>query len=160
MAGDTTGLEFADLLNTGKALSVILGIFLSVAIAFFFGTVVQFVSRTIFSFNYKSNLKWKIGLFGGICATAIVYFLLIKGAKGLSFMTPEVAAWIDGNTALIIGGCLLCFYPADAAAPHTGSECAQSDSAYGHVLACHGLCRKRPCELYRSAAFSVLVVVS
>ena len=107
MAGDTTGLEFADLLNTGKALSVILGIFLSVAIAFFFGTVVQFVSRTIFSFNYKSNLKWKIGLFGGICATAIVYFLLIKGAKGLSFMTPEVAAWIDGNTALIIGGCLL-----------------------------------------------------
>lgn len=107
MAGDTTGLEFADLLNTSKALSVILGIFLSVAIAFFFGTVVQFVSRTIFSFNYKSNLKWKIGLFGGICATAIVYFLLIKGAKGLSFMTPEVAAWIDGNTALIIGGCLL-----------------------------------------------------
>ncbi len=107
MAGDTTGLEFADLLNTSKALSVILGIFLSVAIAFFFGTVVQFVSRTIFSFNYKSNLKWKIGFFGGICATAIVYFLLIKGAKGLSFMTPEVAAWIDGNTALIIGGCLL-----------------------------------------------------
>lgn len=107
MAGDTTGLEFADLLNTGKALSVILGIFLSVAIAFFFGAVVQFVSRTIFSFNYKSNLKWKIGLFGGICATAIVYFLLIKGAKGLSFMTPEVAAWIDGNTALIIGSCLL-----------------------------------------------------
>ncbi len=46
-------------------------------------------------------------MFGGICATAIVYFLLIKGAKGLSFMTPEVAAWIDGNTALIIGGCLL-----------------------------------------------------
>ncbi len=77
------------------------------AIAFFFGAVVQFVSRTIFSFNYKSNLKWKIGLFGGICATAIVYFLLIKGAKGLSFMTPEVAAWIDGNTALIIGSCLL-----------------------------------------------------
>ncbi len=107
MAGDTTGLEFADLLNTSKALSVILGIFLSVAIAFFFGTVVQFVSRTIFSFNYKSKLKWKIGVFGGICTTAIVYFLLIKGAKGLSFMTPEVAAWIDGNTALIIGGCFL-----------------------------------------------------
>ncbi len=50
------------------------------------------------------------------------------------------------------------FDPADAAAPHTGSECAQSDSAYGHVLACHGLCRKRPCELYRSAAFRLVVV--
>lgn len=99
-------LGFNDLLNTEKALSVILGIFLSVAIAFFFGTVVQFLSRMIFSFNYRSNLKWKIGIFGGICATAIVYFLLIKGAKDLTFMTPEVKGWIKAYTGLII---LCCF---------------------------------------------------
>ncbi|QCD36907.1 inorganic phosphate transporter [Muribaculum gordoncarteri] len=99
-------LGFNDLLNTEKALSVILGIFLSVAIAFFFGTVVQFLSRMIFSFNYRSNLKWKIGIFGGICATAIVYFLLIKGAKDLTFMTPEVKGWIKAHTGLII---LCCF---------------------------------------------------
>ena len=77
MAGDTTGLTFNDLLNTEKALSVILGIFLSVAIAFVFGTVVQWLTRALFSFNYRSRLKWKIGLFGGIASTAIVYFLLI-----------------------------------------------------------------------------------
>ena len=105
MAGGI-GLGFDDLLNTEKALSVILGIFLSVAIAFFFGTVVQFLSRMIFSFNYRSNLKWKIGIFGGICATAIVYFLLIKGAKDLTFMTPEVKGWIKAHTGLII---LCCF---------------------------------------------------
>jgi len=104
MAGGTD-LGFNDLLNTEKALSVILGIFLSVAIAFFFGTVVQFISRMIFSFNYKSNLKWKIGIFGGLCATAIVYFLLIKGAKDLTFMTPDVKAWINSHTALIILSC-------------------------------------------------------
>ena len=98
-------LGFNDLLNTEKALSVILGIFLSVAIAFFFGTVVQFISRMIFSFNYRSNLKWKIGIFGGICATAIVYFLLIKGAKDLTFMTPEVKGWIKTHTGLIILSC-------------------------------------------------------
>ena len=98
-------LGFNDLLNTEKALSVILGIFLSVAIAFFFGTVVQFLSRMIFSFNYRSNLKWKIGIFGGICATAIVYFLLIKGAKDLTFMTPEVKGWIKTHTGLIILSC-------------------------------------------------------
>ena len=97
------------MLNTEKALSVILGIFLSVAIAFFFGTVVQFISRMVFSFNYRSNLKWKIGIFGGICATAIVYFLLIKGAKDLSFMTPELKAWIKNNTALIILSCFAVF---------------------------------------------------
>ncbi len=102
-------LGFNDLLNTEKALSVILGIFLSVAIAFFFGTVVQFLSRMIFSFNYKSKLKWKIGIFGGICATAIVYFLLIKGAKDLTFMTPEVKLWIKEHTGLIIAACFAFF---------------------------------------------------
>lgn len=108
MAGGI-GLGFDDLLNTEKALSVILGIFLSVAIAFFFGTLVQFISRMIFSFNYKSNLKWKIGIFGGICATAIVYFLLIKGAKDLTFMTPELKEWIKNNTSVIILSCFACF---------------------------------------------------
>ena len=108
MAGGTD-LGFNDLLNTEKALSVILGIFLSVAIAFFFGTLVQFISRTIFSFNYRSRLKWKIGIFGGICATAIVYFLLIKGAKDLTFMTPEVKAWIGAHTGLIIAACFAGF---------------------------------------------------
>lgn len=102
-------LGFNDLLNTEKALSVILGIFLSVAIAFVFGTVVQFLSRMVFSFNYCSKLKWKIGIFGGICATAIIYFLLLKGAKDLSFMTPEVKGWVKEHTALILSGCFVFF---------------------------------------------------
>ena len=50
-------LQFGDLLNTDKALTVILAIFVSVAIAFFFGTVVQFLSRTLFTFNYKPRMK-------------------------------------------------------------------------------------------------------
>lgn len=102
-------LGFADLLNTDKALSVILGIFLSVAIAFVFGTFVQFLSRMIFTFGYKKRLKWKIGIYGGICATAIVYFLLLKGAKDLTFMTAEVKEWIKENTLLILGCCMVFF---------------------------------------------------
>ncbi len=104
-----TDLGFNDLLNTEKALSVILGIFLSVAIAFIFGTVVQFLTRMIFSFDYRRKLKWKVGIFGGICATAIVYFLLIKGAKDLMFMTPEIKGWIKLHTGLIILGCFVAF---------------------------------------------------
>ncbi len=109
MATDATDLGLNDLLNTEKALSVIFGIFLSVAIAFFFGTLVQFITRILFSFNYKNRLKWKIGIFGGLCATAIIYFLLIKGAKDLTFMTSEVKAWIKGHTLLIIGICFAGF---------------------------------------------------
>lgn len=109
MTTDSTGLTLGDLINTEKALSVILGIFLSVAIAFVFGTVVQFLSRMVFSFEYRSSLKWKIGLFGGVASTAIIYFLLIKGISGLSFMTPEVKGWIGANTWLILGGCFVAF---------------------------------------------------
>ena len=108
MAGGSD-LGFNDLLNTEKALSVILGIFLSVAIAFVFGTIVQFLARMVFSFNYRSRLKWKIGIFGGICATAIIYFLLLKGAKDLMFMTPEVKEWIKDNTGLILVSCFVVF---------------------------------------------------
>lgn len=109
MVSDTTGLGFSDLLNTEKALSVIMGIFLSVAIAFFFGAVVQYISRLLFTFNYTSKLRWTVGIFGGVAATSIIYFLLIKGIKDLSFMTTDVKAWIHDNTLIIILSCLVFF---------------------------------------------------
>ena len=102
-------LGFAELLNTGKALSMILGIFLSVAIAFVFGTVVQFISRMVFTFNYKKGMGWKIGVFGGIAATAIFYFLLIKGARDLTIMTPENKEWIATHTSEIVIGAFIFF---------------------------------------------------
>ena len=100
-------LHFADMLNTDKALPVIMGIFLSVAAAFFFGVIVQYVSRLVFSFNYASRLKWKAGVFGGICTTLIVYFLLIKGAREMVFMTDGVSGWIHSNTPAIMLGCFV-----------------------------------------------------
>ena len=103
MWGDSGALSLMDLLNTEKALSVILGIFLSVAIAFVFGTIVMFISRAVFSFEYKSNLKWKIGLFGGIATTAIIYFLMLKGVKDMVWMTPHIKEWINSNTLIILG---------------------------------------------------------
>lgn len=102
-------MEFADLLNTEKALSVILGIFLSVAIAFFFGTLVQYLARLLFTFNYKTRLKWSIGLFGGVAVTAIIYFMLIKGVKDAAFMTATSKIWVKENTLIIVGGCFLFF---------------------------------------------------
>ncbi len=104
-----SSLSIADLMNTEKALSVIMAIFVSVAIAFVFGVVVQFLSRLLFTFNYRSKLKWKIGLFGGIAATSIIYFMLIKGIKDLSFMNDDLKALIHDNTVLIMGGCFIFF---------------------------------------------------
>ena len=109
IAAGPESLTFAELLNTEKALTVILGIFLSVAIAFFFGTLVQYLSRIIFTFNYTTKLKWTIGLFGGIAVTAIIYFMLIKGIKDASFMTDAHKLWVKDNTLTIVGGCFVFF---------------------------------------------------
>lgn len=101
--------SLGEFLNTEKALSVILGIFLSVVIAFVFGTIVQFLTRLIFTFRYKSRLRWKAGIFGGIACTAILYFMLFKGVRDLTFMTEAVRAWMDAHTVAILGGALAGF---------------------------------------------------
>ena len=95
-------LSLGDLINTDKALSVIMAIFVSVAIAFFFGMLVQWITRVIFTFNYKKKMKYSIALFGGIAATSIIYFMLIKGLKDSSFMTPDNKHWIHENTWMLI----------------------------------------------------------
>lgn len=103
-------LGFSDYMNTSKALQVILAIFISVAIAFVVGVFVQWVVRLIFTFNYRNrSLKWKIGLFGGISATAIVYFMLFKGLSSMSFMTGGVKEWLEAHTLEVLGCCLVFF---------------------------------------------------
>ena len=98
---------FVYCLGVMESTSVILGIFLSVAVAFVFGVVVQWISRLIFTFNYKKNLKWMAGVFGGIATTAIVYFALLKGLKGSTMMTPELVTWTNEHTWEFIGWCFL-----------------------------------------------------
>ncbi|MFT0669998.1 inorganic phosphate transporter [Bacteroides hominis] len=101
---DTLGL--GDLINTDKALSVIMAIFVSVAIAFFFGMLVQWLARMVFTFNYKNKMKYSIALFGGIASTAIIYFMVIKGLKDSSFMTSENKQWVQENTMMLVS----CFF--------------------------------------------------
>lgn len=102
-------LGLGDYLNTDKALSVIMAIFISVAVAFFFGMVVQWLARLVFTFNYKKHTRYTIGLFGGIATTAIIYFMLIKGLKDSSFMTGETKEWVNTYTPLLITGCFVFF---------------------------------------------------
>ncbi len=129
LANDATGADGAflglgDLLNTEKAISVIMGIFLSVAIAFVVGMAVMWVSRMVFTFTYRVNGKTtaydgnmggltssscKIGIFSGIAVTSIIWFLLINGLKGSSFMSPELKEFISAHTWYILGGGIAVF---------------------------------------------------
>ena len=86
-------LTIYDLLNSDKALSVIIAIFVSVAIAFFFGIIVQWISRLIFTFNYKKHLRYTIAIFGGIAFTTLTYFILIKGIGKSPYIAETARTW-------------------------------------------------------------------
>lgn len=103
-AGDSL-LALVDYINTGKALAIILGILLSIVIAFLCGAAIQFIARLIFTFDYGKRLKRFGGVWGGLSLAVITYFILIKGAKGTSFLTPEAVAWIKGNAWSIMAVC-------------------------------------------------------
>ncbi len=103
VAGDGMPLGMADYLNTSKALEVVMGIFLSVPIAFVFGSLIQYITRIVFTFSINKNLRFKIGIFGGIAITAILYFMLFKGLKDLSFMNSDVKAFLNDNILIVLG---------------------------------------------------------
>lgn len=110
--GDDT-LELGNLINTTKAFTVIMGIFLSVAIAFVVGLAVQYVTRLVFSFGYRKNLRYFVGIFGSISLTSIFYFILVKGLKNMSFVGDGYRAFMAENERallvfMFIGFFLLC----------------------------------------------------
>ena len=92
----------ADFINTRKALAMITGIFTSIVVAFTAGLIIQYITRLIFTFKYQKIYRYAGSLFGGIAITAILYFLVVKGAKGASFMRPEYLTWIETNTLSIL----------------------------------------------------------
>lgn len=101
MAGDPT-LALSDLLNSDKALSVIVAIFVSVAIAFVCGVLVQWLSRIIFTFRTK-NHKVAESVFGGISFAILAYFVFIKGLSKSPVFAADAKAWIDANTTMLLG---------------------------------------------------------
>jgi len=94
--------DLGQYINTAKAGEIIFGILLSVVVAFSVGAFVQFISRLLLTFKFEQKAKWVSALFGGIAATAITYFILIKGLKGASFTSAEFKAYVSDNTILII----------------------------------------------------------
>lgn len=92
-------LQLGQLMNTDKALSVIIAIFISVAIAFAFGTLIQYLTRLLFTFTYnKGRTGWKISLFGGLSGAAIMYFMVVKCLGGV--FPADIQAWIDTHQAV------------------------------------------------------------
>ena len=101
MAGDDS-LTYGMLLNSDKALEVIIGIFASVAIAFVFGIFVMWLSRIVFTFNYKKHSRYSIAIFGGIAFTALSYFIFMKGLGKSPYLHQDVRNYIDQNIGFLL----------------------------------------------------------
>ena len=94
--------DLGQYINTAKATEIILGILLSVVVAFSIGAFVQYNTRLLLTFNFEQKAKWVSALFGGIAATAITYFILIKGLKGASFVSGDFKLFISENAMIIV----------------------------------------------------------
>lgn len=106
MAGDAS-LTYADLMNSDKALNVIIAIFVSVAIAFVFGVLVQWLTRLVFTFNYKKRLAYAGAIFSGIAFTALSYFIFVKGVGKSPYLAEESRQWINDHTGMLMLGILV-----------------------------------------------------
>lgn len=95
--------DLSNYLNSGKAMAIIAGIFLSVVIAFIVGMVVQYIARILFSFSFKRYRFIGGSIFGGIAISNISYFIFFKGMKSVSFITEEMVTWTTDHLFPIIG---------------------------------------------------------
>ncbi|MEX0987544.1 MAG: inorganic phosphate transporter [Bacteroidales bacterium] len=89
-------------INMESSVLIIVGIFLSIVIAFNAGMIIQWVVRLLFTFNLGKTYRYWAGIWGGFAITVILYFLLIKGAKGSTLVTEEMLSFIKANTARIL----------------------------------------------------------
>ncbi len=96
-------------INTKKASIIVYSILLSVFLSFSIGGIVQYISRLIFTFHFEKKLKYFGAIFGGVAITAITFFILIKGLKGVSFISKEQFAWIDEHQFIILGANFIFF---------------------------------------------------
>ena len=114
--GDASMLP--EYINVDKATQIILGILLSVFIAFSIGAVVQYVSRLLLSFRFEEKAKWIGALFGGVALTAITYFIFMKGIKGTPYAKQSfdilngstITSFLESEVILITIFCFIVLF--------------------------------------------------
>lgn len=90
-------------INTGRVFGIFSAILISVVVSFTAGSIVQYLSRLVFTFNFEKTLKRYGAIWGAIALTSITYFIFIKGAKGTTFLTPEMIKWVTDHTMIVLG---------------------------------------------------------
>ena len=90
-------------INSGSALTIISGIFISVGVAFIFGLVIMYLVRLFFTFNPATQTQYQGVIWGALSLSGITYFLLFKGLEGAVFIPSSLIEWTKANTAEMFG---------------------------------------------------------
>jgi hypothetical protein len=105
--------QIATYINTDKALAMISAIFISIAIAFFVGVILQYIARVLFSFTFERYKVVGGSIFAGIAIGLISYFIFFKGMKSASFINAETKEWVGANIlileSILMGGLAVLF---------------------------------------------------
>jgi phosphate/sulfate permease len=73
--------DWMSFINSAKAFQVIIAIFSSIALAFTAGWLVQYVMRTIVTFDYRRFMRIGGSIFGAISMVVVMNFIFTKGLK-------------------------------------------------------------------------------
>lgn len=101
-ASDGNLSELAGYINTAKAMAILLGILLSVVVAFVAGALIQFLARLMFTFQYEQMMKVWGGIWGGISVAALAHFIIAKGIKDFAFANLSLIFWIQNHSILFL----------------------------------------------------------
>jgi phosphate/sulfate permease len=99
---DPDALPLYEYINSARALGIISGILLSIVVAFTFGALIQYLSRLLFSFDFERRMRRYGALWGGLAVSVILYFILVKGIEGASFLSEEDMVFISDNSMNIL----------------------------------------------------------
>ncbi len=98
-----TFLQIGEYINSDKAIEIIVGILVSVVVAFTVGAVVQFFTRFLLTFNFEKQPTWAAALFSGVATAGIGYFIIVKGLKSAAFVQGAFLDWANNNFWPFIG---------------------------------------------------------
>ncbi len=92
---------FAQYINTSKALQMIVAIFVSVAVAFLAGWLIQFLLRAVTTFDYRRGAALAGALFGGLSLVIVLNFTVNVGLKSSPLRGTAAVVWLMDHFLLV-----------------------------------------------------------
>lgn len=93
--------DWGNYINGDRAVIIIVGIFISVIVAFALGWLVQYFTRLLVSFEYHKSMRTFGAIFGSASVALILIFIILKGLKGIPFISDEALEFLKDSVGWV-----------------------------------------------------------